>query len=185
LHQLIHALRIVKKTFPEIKLYVPGDLSGKRSSILFTLPYVNYLNKTIAEYNLVDNVEFCGKLSSQQMAEKMLSSSAFVMPSAIENHSSTLREAMHLGCPCISALVGGTHEFTQHGENSLTYRYEEFEVLAANIVKVLGDRQLAEKIGARARETINEKYPQNSIGAVGIEIYQDILRRKKAMSTGS
>lgn len=47
----------------------------------------------------------------------MLESNAFIMMSCIENHSSTLREAMYLGVPCISSAISSVPEFVTHGKN--------------------------------------------------------------------
>lgn len=158
-HILLKALPIVKKKYPDIKLRIPGDLASGKRAVITEPPYFRYLRRLIKELNLNSNVEFTGKLSSEQMAEYLCSSNVFVMPSKAENLSTTLREAMHVGCPCISSMVGTVHELAIHNQNMLVYRYEEYEVLAYEIIRLLDDCEQAKKLGRNGKNTIREKYP--------------------------
>lgn len=177
LHQLLHAMPIVKRKFNDIKLYIPGNFESRWPQLLFSLPYVNYLKRLIVEYDLFDNVIFTGQLNSKEMANRMCLSNVFVMPSCIENHSSTLREAMHIGCPSITSMVGGTYEFVEHNKNALIYRYEEYEVLANHIINVFANEDLARELGSSAQKSISLKYPQERIGKIFVDIYSDILKK--------
>lgn len=89
-------------------------MTQQGSALLTRSPYLAYLDKMIDQADLRDNIEFCGRLDQVQMARQMLDAKAFVMSSCIENHSSTLREAMYLGMPCISALAGSVYELVVH-----------------------------------------------------------------------
>lgn len=161
-HKVILALSVVVKKYPDVKLYLPGDLKITRYAAIKEPPYFRYLRRLIKDLGLEKNIVFCGKLTSEQMAEKMLEANVFVMPSKAENHSTTLREAMYLGCPCISSIVGCIPEFAVHNENILLYRYEEHEVLALEIIKLLSDRDFAAKLGKKGKEAINRIYPIDS-----------------------
>ena len=158
-HQVIRALSVVVKQFPNVKLFIPGDLNPGKKALITEPPYFRYLRRLIKELGLEKYVEFCGKLSTEQMAAHMLTANVFVMPSKAENHSTTLREAMNLGCPCVSSIVGCVHEFAVHNENCLLYRYEEYEVLALEMIRVLSDKQFAAEIGEKGREAIKRAYP--------------------------
>ena len=54
----------------------------------------------------------------------------FVLSSSIENHASSLKEAMMVGTPSIATFVGGVPEYVRHGENGFLYRFEEYEIMA-------------------------------------------------------
>lgn len=158
-HQVIRALSVVVKQFPKAKLFIPGDLNPGRRALITEPPYFRYLRRLIRDLGLENNVVFCGKLSPEQMAEHMATANVFVMPSRAENQSATLRETMHVGCPCVSSMVGCVHEFAVHNENSLLYRYEEYEVLAAQIIRLLSDKFFAAEMGRKGQETIMRAYP--------------------------
>ena len=160
LHQAIQAIAIVKQQIPDIKLIIPGDMTPQGSALLTRSPYLVYLEKLIEKEGLKDNIDFCGRLNSEQMVQQMLVANVFVMPSCIENHSSTLREAMYLGMPCISSLVGSVYELMVHNQNGLVYRYDEYEDLAFHIIRVLSEPELAVKIGKNAYDSIRKMYSQ-------------------------
>lgn len=154
-HFLYKALSIVKNIFPDVKLYIPGynpihDDTGIRK--LFPSTFTNYLRYLIKKYELRDNIVYVGKLKASEMAEYMSKCHVFVMPSAIENHSSTLLEAMMVGAPCVTSYVGGISQYVRDGENAFFYRYDEPEMLAAIIVKLFDDINLCQKIGQTALE---------------------------------
>lgn len=180
-YHLVKALAIVKKRYPHVKLYIPGRIPTGNPKILKESPYYAYLKKLIDKYDLGANVIFLGQLTSLQMREQLAKCSAFVMPSAIENHSSSLREAMYMGVPSISSLVGCVPEFTIDGKNALTYRYEEEEILASHIIKLLNDVQYAESLGSYGRKSVNEMFPQNDLGERMLKIYHEVLSNESIL----
>ena len=171
IHTLLEALALVKREVPDVRLMVPGTLSGNGSEN----PYVAYLRSLITEKSLSDNVHFCGILDSAAMADQMLQASIMVMPSCVENQSSTLWEAMYLGVPCISSVAGSAHEVIRHELNGMLYRYGESEVLAYYIVKLLKDSALARSIGGNAYESIRAVHPTENLGSALLHIYEAVL----------
>lgn len=157
LHMLLHALALVKRKYKDVKLYVPGTPQVSDGSLQWTLRkngYTNYIEKLIKRLDLNDNIVWLNRLSQEKLAEEYAKRRVFVMPSAIENHSSSLKEAMIVGMPCISSYVGGIPEYVSHGENGLLYRYEEYALLAEYIVKLFEDDELCLKLSANARNSM-------------------------------
>ena len=173
LHNLVKALAIVKKAVPNIRLYIPGNMNY--SSVWSKPPYIDYLEKLIKKLNLSDSITFCGQLTPKEMAEHMLSANIFVMPSCIENHSSSLREAMYIGAPCITSNVGCIPEIARHGANLLLYRYPEVDQLAGHIIELLNNNTLAIKLSEYAYQDIRLKYDQNKIGEQIINNYKEAI----------
>ncbi len=160
-HVLLKALAIVKESYPDVKLRIPGSIGGGRLAKIKEPPYFRYLKRLIKELDLEGNVEFCGKLTSEQMAEELKKANLFVMPSKAENISTSLREAMWVGCPCVVSLVGAVHELVVHGENALCYRYEEYEVMAHETMRLLKDPLDAQKLARNGHKTIEKRYPMD------------------------
>lgn len=178
-HILLKALALVKKYYPDVKLYIPGynplnDDTGMRR--VFPHGYTKYTRYLIKKNNLADHIVFMGKLSLKEMAEKMSTSSIFVMPSAIENHSSTLIEAMMVGTPCVSSFVGGVSEYLVNGQNGLLYRYDEPETLAGQVMKLFESRELSERIGKNAKESTRKERLSVNVGEDFIHAYREIVR---------
>ena len=155
-HKLLEALCTVKEYYPDVKVIIPGNMRfGWKEN-----PYVSYLKWFISKNGLNDNVEFCGQLNSEQMAQKLFDSDVFVNPSYIENISTSLREAMYMGLPCITSQVGSLHEVIHNGYNGFSYRFEETQVLAYEILEIFNNRERTERLAENAYISIREKYPQ-------------------------
>lgn len=108
LHYLLKAVGLLKDTIPDIMLYVAGyDITNLKTwkNKLKLNSYGKYLLKLIKEYQIQENVCFTGILTEQQMKEQMLRSNVYVLPSALENSSNSLGEAMLMGVPCIATDV--------------------------------------------------------------------------------
>lgn len=180
-HFLFKALAFVKRTYPDVKLYIPGynplhDDTGLRR--MFPHGYTKYTRHLINKYKLSDNIVFLGRLSLKEMAEWMSKSSVFVMPSAIENHSSTLIEAMMVGAPCISSYVGGISDYLKNSENGLLYRYDEPETLAGLIMKLFESKELSESLGNNAKESSRRERLAVNVGEDFYKAYNIILYGK-------
>ena len=178
LHVLLKAFGLVIQKYPEAKLYVPGENSPFEKSMFERLKlngYTKFIKTTIQDLGLKSNIQFLGRLSSKKMAERMAKSNIFVMPSSIENHSSTLIEAMIVGVPCIASYVGGVPEYLQHNKNGLIYRSEEYEVLATHIIKLFSDIKFATEIALKGKNEM--RISRNSVNLKNefVDIYQKIV----------
>ena len=151
-HILFQALGLVKKIFPKFKCYIPGPKLNTFDSIKRRTGYTKMLNDLIEEYDLRDNIVYLGFLSSEDMVKYISVCNVYVMPSIMENHSSSLIEAMMVGAPAISSLVGGTASLIRHNENAILYNSLDFRSLAGNIIRIFENDSLAEKLSRNALE---------------------------------
>lgn len=171
-HILMKALGIVKKQYPDFICYIPGEKLSTYNSIKRRTGYIKMLEDLIIEGNLQDNIVYTGSLSSEEMVEHLCTCNAYVMPSVMENHSSSLIEAMVAGAPCISSLVGGVADLVVHGKNAFIYNSTDAENLAGCIIRLFNNSKLAAQLGLAA-ELIKESRKQN-FGAEMNNIYQQM-----------
>jgi trehalose synthase len=73
-----------------------------------------------------------------------------------EGFGLTVTEAMWKGAPVIGGNVGGIRHQIKDGENG--FLVDSVEQAAARIVQVLKDPRLGERLGAKARETVRERF---------------------------
>ena len=152
-HMLFKAIAIVKQTFPDVKVYIPGAKLKKPQTFKERITQTSYdriLLDMIEQYNLTDNIIYIGKLNPDEMAAQIAKAHVFVMPSCIENHSSSLLEAMIVGTPSVSSYVGGIDTYYKDRVNGFFYRYEEPERLATIIRNYFEDDSLCQTISDRA-----------------------------------
>lgn len=138
IHMALRALNLVKKEFPDVRLYIAGSdpvhvpfwrLGG----------YGNYLRCEMKRLGLSHNVEFTGTLTASQMAERYLKSNLYLLCSSIENSPNSLAEAISLQMPVIASICGGTPEMTGWNPAAL-YRFEEYPALADMICGVFSKK---------------------------------------------
>ena len=124
LHYVLHALPEILKKYPDAKLYVAGNPIVREKNVKGRLKissYGKYIMELIEQYDLEEKVTFTGKLTADQMKERLLKSNVFLCASALENSSNSLGEAMLLGMPCVSAWVGGIPDLFVKGEEGIAY----------------------------------------------------------------
>ena len=180
LHILLKALGIVKRYYPDVKLSVPGNFrygNSLEDKILMD-GYTKYLRHIIKENHLEDSVEHLGILSPDEMVNRMCASNVFVMCSSIENHSSTLKEAMAVGVPCITSDVGGIAEYAKHEENALVYRFEEYELLAYNIMRCFESEELCKRLSENSRKLQRETSVEENTVMPIVDIYRKVIELK-------
>lgn len=176
LHVLLHAFYHVLKEYPESKLRIPGDFSYLTVPWYSISSYGRYINRILNELNLRDNVIFLGKLSQNEMAKEMECANVFVMPSNIENHSSSLIEAMLVGVPTISAYVGGVSYYYRDGINGIFYRHDDVESLAMNIINIFNSDDFAYRLSERSKFDTKEMRLSIDISKDFVTTYKSIMK---------
>lgn len=139
LHQVLKALSIVLKVYPNTKVYVSGGnicSSASVKDIVKRGGYGKYIQKILRKMNLSSCVIFTGSLSEQEMCDRYLKSNLFICPSSIENSPNSLAEAQILGVPCIASYVGGVPSMVKDSETGYLYRFEDYVFLANLIIKI-------------------------------------------------
>lgn len=182
LHMVLRAVALLKNKYPDIKLYVPGPQMVSDSSLQGLIRkrgYTNYIEKLIDELGVKKNIVWLGMFSQEQLAEQYAKTRVFVLSSAIENHASSLKEAMMVGTPSIATFVGGVPEYVRHGKNGFLYRFEEYEIMAGYIKILFEEDELAVKISEAGREDMLKLHSNMNVFATIVEIYKDIVEEKR------
>lgn len=182
LHMVLRAVHQLKDKYPDVKLYVPGTPQVSNGSVQWMLRkrgYTKYIECLIRELGLKENVIWLGQLSQNQLAECYEKANVFVLSSSIENHSSSLKEAMIVGVPCVAAAVGGIPEYVKHGENGFLYRFEEYDVMAQYVKELFENIDLAKRISEDSKKSIRELHMNIDMYEKIMSIYMQILEKTK------
>jgi len=81
---------------------------------------------------------------------------------AIETFSLAALEAMALGRPVVHSCVGGAAEMVRPGRNGYLFPVGDTEALAGRLA-ALADRGTRERMGARARETVESRFTERAM----------------------
>lgn len=173
LHIMLRAMPLIKKKYPDVKLYVAGaNISA--FPIYKISSYGKYLKKLIQNQGLCENVVFTGPLVEKEMKSRFLASNVFVSSSVIENSPNSVGEAMILGVPCITSDVGGVKNMIKHEEEGFIYQTDAPYMIAYYVDKIFSMKADATLIGAKAREHALQTHDPIINGRELIEIYRKI-----------
>lgn len=194
LHYAIKALPMILRQYPEAKLYVAGNPIVRNKNWKGKLKissYGKYIMDLLEQYQLEENVIFLGRLSSEQMKQRYLKSNVFICASAIENSSNALGEAMLLGMPCVTTLVGGLPSIFCDGKDGIGYPGYGDQVyageknpeqtqackLAEAVCRMWADEEKMCTYGKEARAHAQEIHNPYGNYQRLIEIYKEITRK--------
>lgn len=177
LHQVLKALPLILRLYPDTKLYISGTNILQRNSLISKIKfsgYARYIRKLINKSGLDKHIVFLGMLDEKAMYGQYLKSHVFVCPSSIENSPNSLGEAQLLGVPCVASYVGGIPDMVEPGKDGLLYRFEEYEMMAHHICAVFADNELAELLSANARKVAALRHDPAKCRDRLFQIYQEV-----------
>lgn len=167
---LIHAIPLVLKAVPDAKFIICGEGEEK--------PHVeDYIDKA----GVRDHIQFLGKVNLDQMVELYSNSAMFVFPSInrLEAFGIVQLESMACSTPVIASNIPGVNNVMENGKSGILVEPRDAEGLAAAIIKILKDPDLARSMGIRGRQLVETKYNWKTIGDQIEEIYRTAIARKK------
>lgn len=100
-----------------------------------------------------------------------------VLPSVHEGLPLTLLEAMALGRPVVASRVGGVPEVVTSGETGVLVEPMDVDALAAQILALLGDPALRERLGEGARRQVRRRYGMAQMVAAVEDVYRQVGTR--------
>lgn len=176
-HVLIEAIEIVKKFFPDVKVYAigknPFEYDGVKDWIKRD-SYNNYLAEMIKKKKLQESIEFVGFLDEKQMVSHYKRGNVFVCASGIENSSNSVGEAMMLGMPIVASDVGGIKSFIRHNDNGIIYQSDSRNMLADGIIRMFENNKMAIQMGQNAHELAKRIYDPQINTQTMLDIYEKL-----------
>lgn len=160
-HVLIEAFKKLKDEGSAASLDIIGD--G---------PDMDRLKRLKDSLGLNRSVNFCGE--KQGVAKHLQESTVFVLPSLSEGLSNVILEAMACALPVVVTRVGGTADLIQDGINGILVEPNSPDLLKEALKRILEDKNLAEKMGAEARKTVEEKFSMEYVSERYMSIYQEL-----------
>jgi glycosyltransferase involved in cell wall biosynthesis len=96
-------------------------------------------------------------------------------PSHREGFGVVCAEAMAYGRPVVASAVGGLLDLVVDGETGLQVPPRDVGALRAGLQRLLGDRELRQRLGAAARERIRERFTWPAVTEATIAAYEEAL----------
>ena len=130
----------------------------------------------IKEFELTSCVTLRGKVSQNEVYQKIQGSDIFVLPSLEEGIANVVIEAMALGTPVITSNCGGMEELVRHQKTGWLVPTRNAELLANEIMNVnLLPIERIDEVRKLAREKVEQQHAiQTSINDMETLYYQVI-----------
>jgi len=167
LDYLLEAVKIVKRSVPDVKLLVGGK------GVLMD----HYIKKT-ESMGLSANVEFHGFIPDEKMADYYTQASIFVLPSISslqEGFGIVALEALACETPVITTDIVGISSDLK-GENSgLIVAPKDSEELADAILQLLENEELRMGMGVNGRNLVKASYTWKGIAQKMEKVYYELV----------
>ena len=113
--------------------------------------YARSLHEAVAAASMLATTSFDGALRRSVLAERLRVANIVLVPSHSETYGLVALEAAASGVPVIAAATGGLREAVIDGETGVLIESDDPADWAAEIERLLGDPELASRMGAAAR----------------------------------
>ncbi|MDE3154710.1 MAG: glycosyltransferase family 4 protein [Acidobacteriota bacterium] len=146
--QLFDIWPAVRQAVPAARLVIVGDGDDRPR-----------LERRAAAEGLGGSVEFLGRVPRARLEQAYRECDLFAMPSAREGFGLVFLEAMSAGKPCIGG-TGGASEIIVDGDTGFVVDPADREALRAALLRLLGDRDLRERMGSAGARRVAECFTQ-------------------------
>jgi glycosyltransferase involved in cell wall biosynthesis len=112
---------------------------------------------------LLANVFFKGELFHAELAATLRTAGLLVAPSIVETFGMPVAEAMASAVPVVASRVGGLPELVVDGSTGLLVAPDSAQDLAAAIVRLVTDRDVARAMGLAGRQRAEKMFSWEAI----------------------
>lgn len=121
------------------------------------------------ELGILDSCRFVGARSD--IANMLHLSNVGVLCSRSEGFSNAIVEYMIAGLPVVATSVGGAAEAVEHEKSGFLVSSDDHESLAAHLIVLLADKQLATRLGRTAKESAAARFSSSSRLSATLDLY--------------
>ena len=160
---LLRAMQLIIEKVPAAKLRIVGEGPMDRE-----------LRAKAAELGILDHIEFTGYAANSFNELKKID--IFVLPSRSEGFGISILEAMAAGLPVVATDVGGIPEQILDGETGILIAPYQPEMIAKAVIYLLENRQIARKMGEKARTRAVEYFNYSRFVKSHEELYHELMK---------
>ena len=168
---LLQALQLLKGD--GVKLTIVDDAARHSSYIEDVGPLPSYGSKLVRKLNLDGMVQFTGRLTREQLAQRYAAARIAVVPSLYEGFGLPAAEAMACGTPVIATTGGALPEVV--GDAGMLVPPANAGALAAAVRQLLNDRQAQQRMSEVGKRRVREQFNWEQAARKTLEVYQEVI----------
>lgn len=181
---ILWAGRLIQFKHPEAAVNLAKNLKAKgymfRMKIIGNGVLEQKLRTEISQNNLSECVEMTGAMSPEKVRENMERADIFLFTSDYsEGWGAVMNEAMNSGCAVVAShAVGSVPFLLQNGENGLIYRNGRQKDLNRQVMRLLDDAKMREKLGMNAYTSIAHMWNAQTAAERFLKLYECLSKQK-------
>jgi glycosyltransferase involved in cell wall biosynthesis len=144
---VLRAVARLAREHPALRYEIVGD--GREREKLAALA---------GELGISERVFFFGRMTREEVAEKMKQCDVFALPSSDEALGCVYLEAMATAKPVIACRRQGIEEIIRHGEDGWLIEPDDVDETEAALRTLLDNHSMRESFGLKARKRIVEEF---------------------------
>ncbi len=169
---LFEAAPRIVAAVPNVKFLLVGDgIYRKR------------FEREAARLGLRDRFVFAGLVAPQEIPRYMALMDALVHLSLREGLARSLTQALACGKPVVAFDVDGAREVCRDGETGFLVRVKDADGVAESVIRLLQDKALARKMGARGRELVRDEFTEAGMVREIDELYRRLAPIRSGQTT--
>jgi glycosyltransferase involved in cell wall biosynthesis len=168
---LLRSFARVLTQVPEARLALAGE--GPRLGECITLA---------RELGIESQLAFLGPRADVDALHR--AASVFVLPSVSEGLPNALLEALACGTPCVATDIPGTRDVVTHGREALLVPPGDTEALAAAIVRLLEDRELAQRLATAGRRHVMGEFDMQHVADRYVALFSELVAVRRPQAVG-
>jgi len=135
------------------------------------------LERRIADRGLERRFRLLG--FQERVGDFLAGIDVFAFPSVAEGLGTSLLDALALERPAIASRAGGIPEIIEDGENGLLAAPGDARSLADGIERILGEPELARRLGTAGRRTVLERFSVDAMVDKTLAAYHEVIARRR------
>jgi glycosyltransferase involved in cell wall biosynthesis len=159
---LVDAADIVIKALPDVVFVIVGEGEERRA-----------LEQQIRRLGLQQKVLLLG--FHENVAPFLSAFAVFALSSYLEGLCTSLLDAMLMGVPVVATRIGGVPDIVQHDVNGLLVEPRNPAALADAILRLLRERELAQRLADKAKETVLRDFTSDKMVEKTIAVYSELV----------
>ena len=162
----IEALARVLGRIPDARLMIVGDGPVRAS-----------LERRASDLGVAGRTEFLGWVAPDEVPDVLDRSTIMLVPSRWEEPFGLVAvEAALAGRPVVATITGGLSEVVLDGRTGILVPVDDVEAMADAMMQLLGDRELATKLGSSAAESARSRFGIERFIASYDDLYREVLK---------
>ena len=138
------------------------------------------VRERIAALDLGDRIALPGPMGQAELLSEYRRADALCMPCRVlandrDGIPNVLVEAMAAGAPVVATRVSGIPELVDHEVNGLLVEPDDPRALADALVRLHEDRELAARVAAAGRETVQQRFDGDRLASRLAELFEEAL----------